>query len=410
MEVFDFLQIETEVADDRITGTAKGILGELLQPHVDWFFDVLNGLKIIARKDGNLVYNLYNPPQPTKAGMRALYRKIKERLTGKFFPAVGNLAVTHRCQCNCVHCSAEPFVNPSRDELTTDEFKQVIDGTLNLGASLVIFTGGEPLLRPDLCELIQYVDKDKAMPMIFTNGWHLEEKAEDLAAAGLATLKISVDSPDPEEHDRLRALPGVYKRAMAGAEKARRAGILTGLSTYATHEKLESGDLEKLLKVAQDNGFHEVTIFDCIPSGRFLHDTSKILTTDERKRIIELAHKFHDSDHPMGVVTQAEVNSAAGAGCFGAFAQFYMTAYGDINPCDFNPVSFGNVREYPIEYVWDKMTSHPDFNHKHMTCRMQTPSYRKKYIDPLPEQPKLPVAVEEVERLAAEARQAEANV
>jgi len=398
MDVFDFLRIETEVRpDNRIIAETTGLLGPHLQSFVDQFFGVLNSLKVIAKKGDANVYNLFNPPQPTRAGMRALERKVKEIIFKRVFPATANLAITQRCQCRCVHCSADPFVDPSREELTTDEIKTVIDGALDLGASLVILVGGEPLLHKDLCELIAWIDADKAMPMIFTNGLLLEQRAEDLAEAGLQTLNISIDSCDPDVHNGLRGIPNLFQAAFRGARKCRDLGILTGISTYATAETLQNWRLEELLKLAQDEGFAEVTIFDCIPSGKFLQDTSVMLSPDEKKKVIELARKYHEMDHPMGVISQAMVNSPMGAGCFGAFSQFYMTAYGDINPCDFNPVSFGNVRKLPIQAIWHKMISHPDFSSKHPTCRMQTPEYRAKYIDPLPDNPKLPVTIEEIE-------------
>ena len=98
----------------------------------------------------------------------------------------------------------------------------------------------------------------------------------------------------------------------------------------------------------------------------------------------------------MGVNAMALINSPLGVGCYGAQSQFYMTAYGDINPCDFNPINFGNVRQMPIQAIWHKMTSHPDFNKRYPTCRMQSKAYRKKYIDPLPNDVKLPVAIEDI--------------
>jgi len=406
MPSFDFLHLELEVVNDKIQGKAEGLLAPLVEMHIQRFLNVLNGLKIIARKDGALVFNLYNPPQPTKAGMRALMRKLKEAITGKVVPATANLAITHKCHCKCIHCSADPFISPDREELTTDEIKRVVDDALDLGASLVIYVGGEPLIRKDIYELIEYVDKDKAQPMIFTNGYLLEQSAEKLAEAGLATLNISIDSADPEVHDEFRKVKGIYKRAFAGAKKCRELGILTGISTYASHQSLKDGSLEKLLKIAQDQGFHEVTIFDCIPSGRFIKDPSVMLSVDEKKQVIELAMRYHEMDHPMGVVAQAIVNSELGVGCFGAYAQFYMTAYGDINPCDFNPVSFGNIRDKSLKQIWYEMISHPDFSYKHRTCRMQTPAYREKFIDILPDNPKLPVTIEEVERLRAEKQKA----
>lgn len=397
MHTFDLLHVDTEIKDGKITGMAKGTLGPLLQPYIDQFFNKLNSLKVIAKVNGSHVYNLYNPPFPSEAGMRFFLRKLKMALTKQAFPVTANLAITHACQCKCIHCSADPFRDPSKKEVTKEEVKAVIDGALELGATLIIFVGGDPLLNKALFELIDYVDKSKAITMIFTNGILLtQENVNRLAKAGLATLNISIDSSEPALHNTFRGVQGCYEKAFEGAARCREAGILTGISTYATREGLKSGYVEKLLQIAQEQGFSEVTIFDCIPSGKFLKDTSKVLSPEDRKQLISLAKKYHESDSPMGVNAMSIINSPEGVGCYGAHSQFYMTAYGDINPCDFNPINFGNIREMPIQKIWQKMVSHPDFNKRYPSCRMQSKEYRKKYIDPLPEDIQLPVPIEAI--------------
>ena len=398
---FNFLSLDMEVNDDKLSGTAGGYLGEVMQPFVDAFCNTMNSLKVIHRhEDGTLRHNLYNPPQPSKAGMRAPMRKFMELIFHNIYPATANLAITHRCQAKCVHCSADPFIDSNRSELTTDEIKSVVKQAVALGCNIVIFTGGDPLCRQDLPELIHDVGEDKANVMIFTNGLGLtEKKVKQLADAGLNTLNISIDHVKPAIHNDLRGVPSLYERALEGAARAREAGILTGISTYATGEKIEDGSLEQLLETAQNEGFQEVTVFDCIPSGKFLKHTELVLKPADRKKLVELCHKFNNMDHPMGIICQSIINSPDGVGCFGSYAQFYMTAYGDINPCDFNPISFGCVKDKPLEQIWMEMRNHPHFSKRHMTCRMQTPSYRKRFIDVLPDNFKLPVPIEEIHRL-----------
>jgi len=394
-EDFHLLSVEMSLDENgKISARAEGAFAPVASTYLNYLVKVLNSLKIIAWKDGRVVYNLYNPPQPSKAGIRALTRKLKERVFGYVFPGTANIAVTPACQCKCVHCSFDRFKRKDGRVLSTDELKGVVDGALNLGANLIIFVGGEPLLHPDICQLISHVPKDKAIVSIFTNGLALtEEKVKELAEAGLDNMYVSIDSPDPKEHDTLRGVKGLFERAIEGALAAKEHGILIGLSTYATRERLNSGKLEDLLKFAQKTGFHEVTIFDCIPSGKFLRNVDGILTDEEKRRIVELQNRYHWSDHPMGVIAQAWVNSPEGAGCFGAYSQLYVTPYGDVCPCDFNPISFGNVLEEPLDKIWYRMTHHPDFCYRHATCRMQTPAYRKKYIDPIPDDAALPVPI-----------------
>jgi MoaA/NifB/PqqE/SkfB family radical SAM enzyme len=396
MAEYDLLSLDYRLEGEKLVAEAGGPLGKILQPAVDKFVGTLNGLKVIAKKDGMNVYNLYNPPQPSAAGMRHLFRTVKRMVYGVPFPGTANLAITLKCQCKCVHCSADPFRDSARRELTTDELKSVVDQAQGLGASLIIFVGGEPLLRKDVYELVGYVDKNRAVPMIFTNGILLtEDNVRRLADNGLYSAYLSIDSPDPGEHNELRQTSELFEKTLAGAKRCMDHGILTGLSTYMTSERLREGKLEKLLDFAQREGFNEVTIFDCIPSGKFLKREDLILSVEEKEEIARVALGYHNSSHPMGVIAMCVVNSPQGGGCFGAYSQFYMTAYGDIDPCDFNPITFGNVLEEPLEKIWWKMVKHPDFSERHLTCRMQTEGYRAKYIRPMPDDVELPVSIEE---------------
>ncbi len=403
MARFDDLGLECNVAGDRIEAKVFGPPAAFFKDQVERVFQAVNSLKVIAKKDGALVYNLYNPPQPTRAGLNAVARNIKAKMAGHPWPATANLAITTACQCKCVHCSFDPMIDRSRKELSSDEIKSVVTQAVGMNATLVIFVGGEPLLHKDIYDFIRHVDRNRAVPMIFTNGWLLtDENVARLVDAGLYSMNISIDSIDPAEHDELRGLKGAFEKAIEGGKRALAAGLLVGISTYATHERLEEGKVEELLQFAQKEGFNEVTIFDCIPSGKFLKRGDIILSGEDKAKVTALAQRYHNMDHPMGVVAQSIVNSPKGAGCFGAHSELYMTPYGDIAPCDFNPISFGNVREASLKDIWVTMVSHKDFCYNHPTCRMQTPAYRARYIDVLPDDIRLPVAIETVEALRDE--------
>ena len=390
------LRVKTwRTAEKKIACEVAGPLKAVFQDKIDAFLAVINRLKIIAEKDGKNVYNLYNPPMPSPAALRPFERKLRTMAEKIVFPATSTLSVTPRCPCRCAHCSADRFVTDERRELTTDELKHVIDQALDLGVCTMIFTGGEPMVRADLPDLIANTDKHRAHTMIFTSGVLLTERnVAGLAEAGLGSLNVSIDADTPEEHDRLRRMPGAFKKAMEGAKRARQTGILTGISTYGNHESVESGRLEHLLRIAQDEGFHEVTIFDCVPTGKFLSMPEVRLGRKDIKRIRTLADKYNEMDHPMGIIAQSKANAFDGGGCFGAFSQFYMTCYGDVNPCDFNPITFGNVLEEPLEAIWQRMVSHPEFAAHRLSCRMQSERYRKQFVDPITDEERLPVPIE----------------
>ncbi|MFX0006714.1 MAG: radical SAM protein, partial [Candidatus Hermodarchaeota archaeon] len=131
------------------------------------------------------VANTFAPPVGSKPMFRALKGLIKSQLMPYPLPLAMTFAVSYNCQCNCVHCSAGKHFKKDRKELTTEEAKKLIDEAQKLGVSMIVFTGGEPLLREDIFELVSYVDSTKAMPMMFTNGEFLtDENVEKLADAG----------------------------------------------------------------------------------------------------------------------------------------------------------------------------------------------------------------------------------
>jgi MoaA/NifB/PqqE/SkfB family radical SAM enzyme len=381
--------------DKKIACVLAGPLSGRFRKQVDAFLAVINRLKIIAEKDGKNIYNLYNPPMPSPAAMRPFERKLRTMAEKIVFPATSTLSVTPRCPCRCVHCSADRFVTPDRRELTTEELKDVVDQALDLGVCTMVFTGGEPMARADLPDLIAHVDKTRAHAMIFTSGVLLTDRnVERLAAAGLGSLNVSIDADTPAVHDGLRRVPGAFRKALDGARRARAAGILTGISTYGSHESVSSGSLEHLLEIAREEGFHEVTIFDCVPTGKFLTRPEVIMGRKDIKRIRALADRYNADSHPMGVTAQAKANAYDGGGCFGGFAQFYMTCYGDINPCDFNPVTFGNVRDEPLEAIWRRLATHPEYAPHRHACRMQSARYRAKYVAPICDAERLPVSID----------------
>jgi MoaA/NifB/PqqE/SkfB family radical SAM enzyme len=380
--------------DKKIRCELSGPFKARFEKQAEAFLAVINSLKIIAEKNGKNYYNLYNAGMPTPPALRHLERKLRTMAEKIVFPGTCTLSITPRCPCKCVHCSADRFVTQERRELSTDELRSVVDQAVDLGVSNVVFTGGEPMVRQDLYDLIAHVDKSRAHVMIFTSGVLLTEKnVERLAAAGLDSLNVSIDADSAARHDELRRMPGAFQKAFEGARRARAAGILTGVSTYGSHETVTGGSLEHILTMARDEGFHEVTIFDCVPTGKFLNAPEVRMGRKDIKRIRALADRYNESDHPMGVTAQAKANAYDGGGCFGGFAQFYMTCYGDINPCDFNPVTFGNVLEEPLETIWRRIVSHPEYAPHRHACRMQSQRYRAKYVEPIRGEERLPVHI-----------------
>ncbi|MHA2130030.1 MAG: radical SAM/SPASM domain-containing protein [Promethearchaeota archaeon] len=352
----------------------------------------------IGRWKGKMVANTFAPPVGSRPMLRALKGLIRSQLMPYPFPVAMTFAITYNCQCSCVHCSAGRHFQKDRKELTTEEAKKFIDDAQKLGVTIIAFTGGEPLLREDLFELIAHVNKKKAMPVMFTNGQFLtDENVDKLVDAGLYSIFVSIDTPNPGEHNKLRGMPGLFETAIEGIKKMKSKGIFVGFSSYATRSGTEKGVYKKLHELAIELGLHNIIYFDCVPTGNMLKDTSEMLTPNLQEEIHNYSAEVFKNKIVPPLSSQSWQNSVeaylSGIGCLAANIQYYASAYGDISPCDFSPLSFGNIRNEPLKKIWMRMVKHPAFNHRSPFCRMQNKEFRHFYIDPIPDGAFLPYPI-----------------
>lgn len=352
----------------------------------------------LGRWKGKMVANTFAPPVGSRPMFRALKGLVKSQLMPYPLPIAMTFAVTYRCQCKCVHCSAGRHLKEDKKELSTEEAKKLIDAGQKLGVSIIAFTGGEPLLREDIFELISHVDQRKAMPVMFTNGQFLtDENVDKLADAGLYSVFLSIDSPDAEEHNKLRGMPGLFETAIEGIKRVKKKGMFACFSSYATRSGTERGVYKRLHELAIDLGLKNIIYFDCVPTGNMLHDTSEMLTFELREELHNYSAEVFRKKIVPPLSSQAWQNSVeaylSGIGCLAANIQYYASAYGDISPCDFSPLSFGNVRNESLKKIWMRMVKHPAFSHRSPFCRMQDKNFRELYIDPIPDDAYLPYPI-----------------
>ncbi len=206
-------------------------------------------------------------------------------------PHVATIAVTYNCQCDCDHCSAVDYQQATHETnagLQFHELKRAIEETVEMGTTCVVLTGGEPLLYERIYGLISAVDRSKSVCTLFSNGEFLSESVvARLKAAGLYGVFVSFDFPDAARHDANRTRPGLFEKATSGLRRCREAGILTGISTFVTHEKLQNGDMDATMDLARELGVLEVFLFDVIPTGRLDGQRECLLSDAEADQIIE---------------------------------------------------------------------------------------------------------------------------
>jgi MoaA/NifB/PqqE/SkfB family radical SAM enzyme len=297
--------------------------------------------------------------------------------------------ITYNCQLKCPHCCVGNYENEPPRELTNKEIKDVLDQSNK--AFVINFFGGEPTMREDLMDLIKYASERSIYVFCDTNGIKItKDYAKQLKESGLEILYVSIDSPHPKEHDRLRGMKGLFEKATQGIKNALEAGLKCELSTYITKENLANGDFESVIQLARDLGATGVRYLLPTPTGRWLDNPEVMLTPEEEKKVRKIA-KF-----PY-VCRDFYFQNQTSSQCRGMsdHAYFYISPYGDVMPCCFIPLTFGNVREEPLKTILERMWGHQMFCEDWVDkeCPMLNKGYRERYIDSIPPKTKLPFRI-----------------
>jgi len=306
--------------------------------------------------EDKIVFSIHIPPFPSKAFDRFFEAGIKAR-NGIKIPGVVNIAVTHKCRYNCWHCSAAP---KKGKDLSLETIVDAIKTFQDMGTSMFSITGGEPLLRDDITEIVASID-DRSSVFMFTSGYGLtEEKAKKLKDAGLFGVMISLDHYKPEIHDKLRGYKGAYDIATKGLKNAQNANLYVGLSCVITREMLQKDEVWKVLELAKNLSVHEIMMFEPTPVGNLFESDSCVLNIDERDQLIgyhKLVNKHRKYKKYPRISVFPYFESKNFLGCTAGYNIAYIDANGYIRPCDFTPLTFGNIQEEPIGYIWQKVNN-----------------------------------------------------
>ena len=173
---------------------------------------------------------------------------------------------TKQCNLKCVHCYASATNHPMEGELNTDEGKALLEDIASYGSPVVIFSGGEPFLRKDLIELIEYADSLNLRPVISTNGTLItEDNALAAKKAGVKYIGVSLDGL-AGTNDKFRGVKGAFDLAIRGMKNSLKAKIKTGLRFTLT--KHNRNDLPDILLKLQEIGVNRCCVYHLDYSGR----------------------------------------------------------------------------------------------------------------------------------------------
>ncbi len=282
-----------------------------------------------------------------------------------------DLELTHRCPCRCLQCYAASPAPEDAFELTVAEIAELVEEARELGALQVLLSGGEPLTRPELIEIIAASQPKRMLVTLCTSGVGLtRERVRKLAGAGLGVMVFSVDSFEAARHDANRGVDGLHARVMAAALEARALGVKVVFNTVATREKLEGDEIFELEKLAKRHGA-VLNLTIPTPQGRWEGNEDVVLDASDRLRL-EAALKRPN--------VRTDVDSTYGRrGCPAAVEKISVDPYGNVRPCPLLPAVWGSVRTESLASVWSRMRSQPGMMEPARFCPAADPEFRQRH-------------------------------
>lgn len=194
--------------------------------------------------------------------------------------------ITRACNLKCVHCYNDSGVGKPSNEVTTAKAKEVLDDLAQFGAPSVLFSGGEPLMRPDLFELIEHAVGQGLRAVISTNGTLIApDKAKLIKDLGVSYVGISLDGMGPV-NDKFRGVEGAFERTVAGIRNCQQAGVRVGLRLTLTGQNVQ--DLEALFDFFEAEGIERACFYHLVPSGRGGDMSGERLTSAQSRAAMEI--------------------------------------------------------------------------------------------------------------------------
>ena len=278
--------------------------------------------------------------------------------------------VTGACNLRCIHCHATSG-QAAADELTTDEGKRLID--MLAGESefrTLIYTGGEPLVRPDIFALLRHSQKAGLANIIATNGTLIdEEMAFKLKDHGVVCNAISFDAANPAIHDMVRNKPGSFDLALRAVEATKKAGILLQINTTAMEYNMPH--LPELIDFADQSGAGIMLMYQLVAVGRGEKIEKATLKKSANRYLSELISEKQRNAKTIiepvagpqywpyllerGGIRGGLPLQLAGKvfhGCAAGRGFVYVKANGDVWPCPFVEVSGGNIRDRSFHDIY----------------------------------------------------------
>lgn len=307
--------------------------------------------------------------------------------------------ITRACAFACVHCRADAQHQRDPRELTTEEGYRLIDRFKAFGSPILVFTGGDPMMRPDLFDLIRYATHQGLRCSLTPTATALPTPERLLKAkdAGIRRIALSLDAPRPEVHDAFRQVPGSWERTMKILRNAQSIGLSAQINTTVTRHNVEL--LPEMIQFVEEVGAVQWSVFFLVPTGRgqigdmisaeehehvfnWLYDLSQRGTFDIKAtaapmyRRVAIQRKRTEHPSHVGALSDGGRADDGGLAFQGAGFQYadglnrpvkgvndgrgflFVSHVGEIMPSGFLPIPVANVRQADVVDIY---RHHPTF-------------------------------------------------
>lgn len=279
---------------------------------------------------------------------------------GEISPII-RLEKSYLCNFQCTHCSAEYYMDRDlkKKETTDDRRKMELDNIRDLsrqadelGLARFVITGGEPLVMRDFDEVVEAINPDKHYVITDTNGWFLDEmRAHHLKAIGVEKVQLSLDSFIEEEHDSFRNKKGSYQRVLRAVDACAAAGLNMILSTVLIKGRAKTEEFRKMCEYCTDRGVglyvsYAKPVGSCTDHPEFVID----------KEDADILREF---EKIYNVFTHMTPSYGSYKGCITVKGIITVTSTGEITPCPYIDMSFGNVMQTPLQEILDRGMRNP---------------------------------------------------
>jgi len=307
---------------------------------------VFNGYKL----------HLYLPAYPSKAFFYAIESKLLKTPPG---PTTVVFSMTKACPYRCEHCYQKKDSSADLDEALMIRTALAVRDT---GVALFDIEGGEPFARfPRLLKLVQTLDSRSEIWINTTGAQVKLGMIEELKHAGLFGVMVSIHSPDREKHDAFTGVKGSFETACHFIKTCRDHGLTVACNSVLSEDAVRNGELDRLMELTRELECDFVQLIHPKPSGLWIGKKEGMQTDQGIIQMIQQEHVRYNSRHMQAypaLAAQVFEEQRSVLGCTaGAADRYYVGAGGEVQPCEFLNISFGNVNEEPFSVIFERMRS-----------------------------------------------------